>query len=79
MEVTDYLKKSYPDPEGLMVLLNGLLKSDSKESLMIKVAVTTHGELFLQLQRKWSFTNPTILQQLINYLTGEALQQKMRK
>ena len=79
MEMTDYLKKSYPDPESLMVLLNSLLKSGSKEPLMIEVPVATYGELFLQLQNKWSFTNPTILQQLINYLAGEALQQKMRK
>ena len=79
MEMADYLKKSYPDPETLMVLLNGLLKSDLKEPLMIEVPVTTYGELFQQLEKKWGFTNPTILQQLINYLAGEALQQKMRE
>ena len=79
MEATEYLKKSYHDPESLMVLLNDILKSDLKEPLMIEQPVATHGELFLQLQKKWSFTNPTILQQLISYLAGEALQQKMRK
>ena len=79
MKATDYLKKSYCDPESLMVLLNCLLKSDSKEPFMIEQPVATHAELFLQLQKKWSFTNPTILQQLINYLTGEDLQQEMKK
>ena len=79
MKATDYLKKHYRDPESLMVLLNDLLKSDSKEPLMIEQPVSTYGELFLQLQKKWSFTNPTILQQLINYLTGKDLQQEMKK
>ena len=78
MEATDYLKKSYRDPESLMVLLNDLLKSDLKEPLMIEQPVATHGQLFLQLQKKWSFTNPTILQQIINYL-AEDLQQKMEE
>ena len=78
MEATEFLKKSYPDPESLMVLLNGLLKSDLKEPLTIEKPVATHSELFLQLQKKWSFTNPTILQQLIKYLAEEALKQKMR-
>ena len=79
MEATEYLKKRFPDPESLIVLLNDLLKIDLKEPLMIEQPVATHLELFLQLQKKWSFTNPTILQQLINYLAGEDLQQKMRK
>ena len=79
MEATEFLKKSFPVPENLMVLLNELLKSDLNEPLMIEKSVAKHGELFLQLQKKWSFTNPTILQQLISYLAGEALQQKMRE
>ena len=79
MEVTEYLKKSYPDPETSMVLLNDLLKGDLNEPLMIEQPVATHGELFLQLQKKWSFTNPTILQQLIKTLEEENLQQKMRE
>ena len=78
LEATEYLKKSYRDPETLMVLLNDLLKSDLKEPLTIEKPVATHGELFLQLQKKWSFTNPTILQQLIKNLAEEALKQKMR-
>ena len=79
MEVTEYLKKRFPDPISLMVLLNDLLKSDLNEPLMIEQPVATHAELFLQLQKKWIFTNPTIFQQLINYLTGEDLQQRMRE
>ena len=79
MGAMDYLKKSYPDTENLIVLLNDLLKGDLKEPLMIEQPVATHIDLFLLLQTKWSFTNPTILQQLINYLAGEDLQQKMTK
>ena len=79
MGAMDYLKKSYPDTENLIVLLNDLLKGDLKEPLMIEQPVATHIDLFLLLQTKWSFTNPTILQQIINYLAGEDLQQRMRQ
>ncbi len=74
----EVLKNQQPNAGSLTVWLNELLKGDLKEPLMCENIATNHEQLFLLLQKKWSFTNSDILEQLINYLDNKSLQQSIR-
>ena len=74
----EVLKQQHSNSGSLTVWLNELLKGDLKEPLMCETIAVNHDELFLLLQKKWSFTNPDILEQLINYMDNKALQQSIK-
>lgn len=61
------------------VWLNEILRGTQDEPLIVEERVSTYSDLFLQLQKKWSFTNPALLKQLLEILENESLSEELAK
>ena len=59
------------------VWLNEILRGTKDEPLIVGEKVTNYSDLFLQLQTKWSFTNPDFLEQLLEILGNDSLIKKL--
>ena len=74
-----WLRNRYPNAEDAAVWLNEALKGLQSEPLVVKGSVSDHSTLLEKLQEKWSFTNRTFLQQLIEKTVSRALIKKINK
>ena len=59
------------------VWLNKVLKGTQSEPLIVEESVSEYNDLFRQLQKKWSFTNPTLLEQLLKILENDSLNKEL--
>ena len=59
------------------VWLNDILRGTQNEPLLVEESVSDCIDLFRKLQEKWSFTNPTLLQQLLKKLDNSSLIQQL--
>lgn len=59
------------------VWLNEVLRGTHSEPLIVERSVSEYSDLFLQLQKKWSFTNPTLLEQLLKILKNDSLNKEL--
>ena len=69
------LEDRYSNPKYARSWLNEILRGTKDEPLVIEESASDY---FLQLQNKWSFTNPTLLQQLADKLKNALLKGKMQ-
>ena len=72
------LQNHWPDPQIAAVWLNECLRGTTDEPLVIEQSVADYNDLFQQLQRKWSFTNPAILQIMVKKIKYDTLIEEMR-
>ena len=70
-----WLESHYPKAKGAAWWLNETLRGRKDEPLVIEGSVSDYGELGDQLQKKWSFTNPDFLEQLIGETDITLIQQ----
>lgn len=73
------LKKRYPDAGDAKVFVNEMLRGRPDEPLVVRGQISNHDEIFDLLQEKWSPTNPTLLQQLINCIGDDSHKERMLK
>ena len=59
------------------VWLNDRLRGSQDEPLIVAEGVSTYSDLFAKLQKKWSFTNPDLLKQLLQKLGNHSLLEKL--
>ena len=59
------------------VWVNEVFRGPQNEPLIVEGSVSEYSDLFRQLQKKWSFTNPTLLEQLLEKLKNDTLIQKL--
>ena len=72
------LQNHYPDPQDATVWLNECLRGTIDEPLVIEQSVADYSDLFRQLQRKWSFSKPAILQRMVEKIEDSTLIEEMR-
>ena len=61
-----WLRNHFPEAEDATVWLNEILKVHQQDPPVVQGVVRDHPALREQLQAKWSFVNPDILQRLVN-------------
>ena len=71
------LKADHPDAETTALRLNEILRGSRDEPLVIEGRVENYSDLFCQLQAKWSFTTPILLQQLVEMIKNDSLTERM--
>ena len=62
IETRRCLKKRYSDAEEAATWINEILRGTQDEPPVVEVSVSDYSNLFIQLQKKWSFTKPDLLQ-----------------
>ena len=72
------LKASRSDAEATAVWLNEILRGSRDEPLVIEDKVEDYADIFSQLQKKWSFTSPTLLRQLVENMGNGSLSKRMK-
>ena len=73
VETHKKLKDRCSDPEDAASWLNEILRGTKDEPLVIEESVSDYNDLFRLLQKKWSFTDPTLIQQLVDKLRNVSL------
>ena len=74
-QARQWLESRYPEAKGAAWWLNETLRGRKDEPLVVEGSVSDYGELGDQLQKKWSFTNPDFLEQLIGETDITLIQQ----
>ena len=64
--------------EATAVWLNEILRGSRDEPLVIEDKVEDYADIFSQLQKKWSFTSPTLLRQLVENMGNGSLSKRMK-
>lgn len=79
METCKCIKARFPDADDAAIWLTEILRGTQNEPLVVEESVSADfNNLFRQLQKKWSFTNPTLLQQLLYRLRNVSLNDKIQ-
>ena len=78
-EACQQLKDRHQSAVLAAVWLNEILRGSQNEPLIVEESVSEYSDLFQQLQKKWSFTNPTLLEQLLKILENESLNKELVK
>ena len=77
-ETRKCVKARHSDPEDAASWLNEILRGTQNEPLIVEESAPDYSNLFRQLQKKWSFTNHDLLQQLLDKLKDDLLNEKMK-
>ena len=77
IESRGHLEELYSNAENAATWLNEILRGNEDEPLVVEESAPDYSNLFRQLQKKWSFTRPDLLQQLVDELTIVPLEERM--
>ena len=75
MKARRWLKDTYPDAQEAAWWLNDTLGGSQDEPLVVEASKSDYGKIGDQLQKKWSFTNPDFLEQLIGEMDTTLIEQ----
>lgn len=78
MKALRWLKRNYSDAQEASYWINEIL-SGTQEEPPVTEGVSNFGELGDQLQKKWRFANPGVLEQLVEETQDATLIQQMRE
>ena len=78
IETRGHLEELYSNVENAATWLNEILRGNEDEPLVVEESAPDYSKLFRQLQKKWSFTRPDLLQQLVDELTIVSLKKRMQ-